>query len=97
MKSALLPLSLSILALTACSSREVKETVVEKPVVSQETREVIVEKPTVTREIVVEKPVVLPRSCSYGYNTYSSNSLSCQNGSQYLCIDGTWAGRNQPC
>lgn len=95
MKSSLLPLTLLALALTACSST--RETVVERPVVSHETREIIVEKPAVTHEIVVEKPVVLPRSCAYGLNTYSSSSLSCQGGYQYQCIDGAWASRSLTC
>ncbi len=87
MKSSIVPLALITVALAACSST--RETVVEKPVVSRETREIIVEKQTQLPQ--------LPRSCAYGSNTYSSNSLNCQGGQQYQCVDGTWVGRNLVC
>lgn len=61
----------------------------------KETKETVVEKPTT----VVEKPVVIKsyRSCTTGSATYSHGSLSCQNGYQYRCNDGTWDGLNVAC
>ncbi len=89
MKSSVLLISILVLSLTGCGSRvvkESKETVIERPVASQQNR-----------EIIVQKEVSPPRSCVYRSNTYSSNSMTCQDGFQFQCIDGTWNGRNLTC
>jgi hypothetical protein len=96
------------LSLAGCGGTEVvketkETTVVEKPTVTKEivvepptvTREIVVEPPT--REIVVEKPVPGLRSCTYLSTTYSHGSISCQNGYQFRCNDGTWDGRDAAC
>ena len=74
-----LPLS-AALALGACTHRE---TVVERPVVEKQT--------------VIERPVAVPaagatalRSCTWANGAYSDGALSCQNGQQFRCNDGTW-------
>ena len=100
MKISTLLISILALSLTACGSRDVKETretIIEKPVAAQESKEVVIQNPTVTREIVVERQVPQSRSCTYGNTTYSSGSLSCQSGYQYQCLDGTWTGRSLSC
>jgi hypothetical protein len=71
-----------------------QEVFVERPLVSKETP---VETPTMTREIVVEKPIGMLRSCPYSSTAYSDGSISCQNGYQYRCDDGTWDSRGRPC
>lgn len=89
MKSSVLLMSMLALSMAACGSREIresKETVIEKPVVSQETR-----------EIVVERQVQPLRACTYGTTAYSSGSLVCQGTYQYQCVDGVWSGRALPC
>lgn len=100
MKSSALLISILALSLTACGSREIKEsreTIIEKPMAGQETKEVIIQRPTETREIVIERQAPQPRSCTYGNTIYSSSSLSCQGGYQYQCIDGTWTGHSRLC
>lgn len=89
MKFSALLISILVLSLTGCSSRETKvtkETVIEKPMAGQETKEVIIERQTSQS-----------RSCTYGSTTYSSSSLSCQGGYQYQCVDGIWTSRNLSC
>lgn len=85
-----------ILALTlaACGSTEIKEsreTVIEKPVVSQAPREIIVERQV---QVLPAQPL---RNCSYGPGTYTSSTMTCQGGYQFQCVDGTWIGRNMAC
>lgn len=66
------------LTLAACSH---KETVVERPVVERQT--------------VIERPVpavgaTAAPSCSWSNAAYSDGALSCQNGQQFRCVNGTW-------
>jgi hypothetical protein len=55
---------------------------------------VVEKQPVVTRETVVERPaetiVATAPSCSLGAAVYSSGTLSCQAGYQYVCRDGAW-------
>jgi hypothetical protein len=70
--------------LAGCGRTIVRETVVEKqPVVARET---VVERPMVTRETIVQAPA----ACSFAGTAYSSGTLSCQAGYQYMCRDGAW-------
>ncbi len=74
---------LGAVVLAGCGKTVVRETVVERPVV---TRETVVERPAVTREMIVAAPA----SCSLGSTFYSSGSLSCQGSYQYRCNNGVW-------
>jgi hypothetical protein len=58
-------------------------------------RETVVERPVVEKQTVIERPVpaagaTAARSCTYNSGAYSDGSLSCQNGQQFRCSDGTW-------
>jgi hypothetical protein len=74
---------LCAVVLAGCGRTVVRETVVERPVVSRET---VIERPAVTRETIVAAPF----SCSLGGAAYASGSLSCQAGYQYRCSAGAW-------
>jgi hypothetical protein len=108
MKLATLLVPVFALSVAGCGSetvKETKETVVEKPVPSTATvvvpptvtKETIVEQPSLNREIVVERTVPALRSCSYLSTPYSHGSISCQNGYQYRCDDGTWDFQDLTC
>lgn len=72
-------------ALAGCGRTVVREErVVERPVVSHET---VVERPAVTTR---EALVAAPAGCSLGGAAYTSGTLSCQAGYQYVCRDGAW-------
>ena len=55
---------------------------------------VVEKQPVVTRETVIEHPadtvVATVPACTLGGATYSSGTLSCQAGYQYVCRDGAW-------
>jgi hypothetical protein len=58
-------------------------------------RETVVEKqPVVTRETVIEHPaetvVATVPACTFAGSAYTSGTLSCQAGYQYVCRDGVW-------
>ena len=36
-------------------------------------------------------------NCQYGGMMFPSGTSSCQNGNQFLCDNGTWAGTNTVC
>ena len=81
MRLSTLAVSLSAVSLLAACSH--KERVVERPVVERQT--------------VIERPVAVPaagatapRACTYNSGAYSDGGLSCQNGQQFRCSDGTW-------
>ena len=112
MKSPILLLSVSALALAACSHYTEKETiverappvatetVVERPVVQNVQRETtVIERPAVQnvqRETVIER-TVSPRSCTLASGTYSDGSMLCQNGFRFRCDDGAWNNLNSTC
>jgi hypothetical protein len=99
MKAPVLLVSILALSLAGCGGplwKESKETVIEKPVASQPSREIVVQQAP-PREIIVEKPVVVPRSCVMGSSTFNHGSLSCQTGYQYRCDDGRWLNNGALC
>ena len=80
MRLSTLAVSLSVVSLLgACSHRE---TVVERPVVEKQT--------------VIERPVpaagatAASNSCTWNSAAYSDGGVSCQNGQQFRCSNGTW-------
>jgi hypothetical protein len=110
MKSSVIPLSILALSLGMPAFaaggvvRETTTTVTETPVVTPD-REIVVQPPPVTREIIVQPPpsreVIVqrpvPLSCVYGPYAYSNGSVSCQDGKQFRCSDGTWMSSNLMC
>lgn len=80
--------------LAGCGRTLVKETVVERPVAAPAPAVVaapapattVIEQPVVTREAIVTAPA----SCTLGTAAYSSGTLSCQAGFQYMCSNGVW-------
>lgn len=71
-------------ALAGCGRTVIREErVVEQPVVSRET---VVATPTVTRETVV----AAPSACALGNGVFTTGTLSCQAGYQYVCRNGAW-------
>lgn len=72
------------LALAACGGKDVvKETVVERPVVTKET---IIERPA---PAAVVGGTVAP-SCTFASRSYSHGAMSCQEGREFRCNNGTW-------
>ena len=70
-------------ALAACGGDEVireKETVVERPVV---TERVIVDRPSAA--VGASAP-----ACTYSSRSYSAGSVSCQEGREFRCTNGAW-------
>ena len=65
--------------LTACSRPVIRETVVERPVVTERT---IVERPAAAGATL--------QSCSYAAQSYSHGALSCQDRSEFRCSNGNW-------
>ena len=62
-------------------------------------RERVVERPVVEKQTVIEKPVIVPTpaaggtvapTCAFGGNAYTDGAVSCQNGQQFRCSNGTW-------
>ena len=69
--------------LLACGGDEVireKETVVERPVV---TERVIVDRPSAA--VGASAP-----TCTYASRSYSAGSMSCQEGREFRCTNGVW-------
>ncbi len=84
MKRSIFIFSLLIVALAGWGRTVVRETVVERPVVTRET--MVETAPPVTREVIVAGPA----ACSLAGTGYSHGSISCQAGYQYRCRDGSW-------
>ena len=67
------------LLLAACGGEEVvRETVVERPVVT---------------ERVIERPAgagATAPACTYASQSYSAGSVSCQEGREFRCTNGAW-------
>ena len=59
-------------------------------------KERVVERPVVERQTVIERPVpavgatAAPNSCTWSSAAYSDGALSCQNGQQFRCSNGSW-------
>lgn len=69
--------------LVACGGDEVvreKETVVERPVV---TERVIVDRPSAAAGASAP-------ACTYASRSYSAGSVSCQEGREFRCSNGVW-------
>lgn len=102
MKAPVLIVSILAVSLAGCGSgpvwKESKETIVEKPVVSQSPppAEIVVQQAP-PREIIVQKQVVVPRDCVMGSSAFTHGSLSCQAGYQCRCNDGHWENRGALC
>lgn len=79
-------LALAVLpfVLVACGGDEVireKETVVERPVVSE--------------RVIVDRPSAAAGgssapACTYASRSYSVGSMSCQEGREFRCTNGAW-------
>jgi hypothetical protein len=108
MKSPILLLSVSALALAACTHYTEKEIVEQAPVAT----ETVVERPVAkctkgnrdrktscakcTRETIIER-TASPSSCTLASGTYSDGSILCQNGFRFRCEDGAWNNLNGTC
>jgi hypothetical protein len=85
MTRSILVIGICAAALAGCGRTLVRETVVEKPVAAPATT--IVERPVIQRPATI---ATVPANCSIGSAAYTSGTLSCQAGYQYVCRDGAW-------
>ncbi len=72
------------LVLAACGGDEVireKETIVERPVVTER----IVERPAPAAAVGAGAP-----ACTYASQSFSHGAISCQEGREHRCTNGVW-------
>jgi hypothetical protein len=75
--------ALPLFVLAGCGGKDVvKETIVERPVVTKET---IIERPAPAAAVGASAP-----SCTYASRGYSHGSMACQEGREFRCSNGAW-------
>ena len=57
-------------------------------------KETVVERPVVTERVIVDRPSAAAGSsaptCTYSSRSYSAGSMSCQEGREFRCTNGAW-------
>jgi hypothetical protein len=57
-------------------------------------KETIVERPVVTERVIVDRPSAAAGTsapaCTYASRGYSAGSVSCQEGREFRCTNGAW-------
>ena len=75
--------ALPLFVLAGCGGKDVvKETVVERPVVTKET---IIERPAPSAAVGAGAP-----SCTFASRSYSHGAMACQEGREFRCNNGAW-------